>query len=144
MKPGPPGRRSGAPVARQVRRDHAHRRGHEGDQHGEQEGVERLHAEGPEDEPEDEAERARDDDAHGAGNASGTGRRVAATPHRGGRCDACPRPTWRPPRWPRRYARRGAAIAATPSRTAAAGSPDSPAARTSREPTITPSAPASA
>src|SRR5436190_21018731 len=49
--------RSGAPVARHVRREHAQRHRHEGDQHREHEGVERLDADGPEDEPEDEAER---------------------------------------------------------------------------------------
>src|SRR4051794_5964841 len=135
--------RSGAPVARQIRREHAHRGGHERDQHRDHERVEGLGPEGPEDEPDDQAEGGGEDDAHGRGTlADGAAGRVVAVPAGRRRGPGPLRPG--AARAERPQPRNASAISSTTSRTAAAGSAASPAARTSRLPTMTPSAPAAA
>src|SRR5690348_4845111 len=101
-----------APV-RQVLAEREERRSGEADDDGDQEGVHRLAAQRPEHEPEHEGGRRPQGHPHEARQSS---RRVGG------------------------QAARAAAIAPTTSPTAAAGSSDSVAARTSRLPTMTPSA----
>src|SRR5450755_4376954 len=106
----------GDDVANGDRDDHHQRR--------DQEAVEALHAQRPEDDPDAEARCHCEDQAHSAANPIRVGRDMI------------------PPR--RRTQTSAAASARTISRTSFTGLPDSAAARTSRLPTITPCAPASA
>src|SRR4029079_12039161 len=59
-------RRSTFAAARQVPHERACHRGEQDDQQGDQEGVERLEADRPEDDPDDETGDCRDHEAHAA------------------------------------------------------------------------------
>src|SRR5258706_9958846 len=78
MKRGTAGARLAAlPVAREVRLKHVHRGGDEGDHDGDQEAVDRLDAERPEDQPDDEAGGGGEDEAHGGRDLIEARRRTA-------------------------------------------------------------------